>query len=228
MCGRFASVLPPEAIRALFRTTGVPPNLPANWNVAPTQDTMVVRWHAETAERRLDALRWGFIPRFNRDPKGGRKPINARAETVATSGLFRDAFAHRRCLIPADAFYEWQQDAARQPYAIARADGQPLALAGIWDGWRQPDGSALRSFAIVTTAANAPMAALHHRMPVIVEPEDWPAWLGETPADAASLLHHAAADVLRFWPVSRQVNRVANNTPDLLLPDQPAPLPPDR
>jgi putative SOS response-associated peptidase YedK len=223
MCGRFASVLPPEAMRALFRTTGALPNLAPNWNVAPSQEAPVVRRHPESGERRLDALRWGFIPRFNRDPKGGRRPINARAETAASFGLFRDAFAHRRCLVPADAFYEWHQGGAksaeRQPYAIARADGATLALAGIWDGWRTAGGEIVRSFAILTTAANSAMRKLHERMPVILEAPDWPLWLGEVPQDPAALLRPAAETVLRLWPVSRRVNHVANNGPELLLPE---------
>jgi putative SOS response-associated peptidase YedK len=134
--------------------------------------------------------------------------------------MFRDAFAHRRALIPAQAFYEWQrtENAPKQPYAIARRDGETLAFAGLWEGWRSPEGEVLRSFAIIVTAANATMAQIHDRMPVIVERPDWPLWLGETEGDAASLLHPAAEDTLRVWPVSTRVNRTANNDADLLAP----------
>ena len=219
MCGRYASLLPPDAIRAVFATVNPPPNAAPNWNLAPMQPAPVVRRHPQTGARHLDLLQWGLVPHFITDPKGGRKPINARAETLASSAMFRDAFARRRCLVPASAFYEWQQGAdGKQPWAMARADGQALALAGIWEGWRAPDGQALRSFAIVTTAANALMRPLHDRMPVIVEPADWPLWLGEIPADPAPLLRPADEAVLRMWPVSRAVNNVRNNGPDLLAP----------
>ena len=218
MCGRYASRLPPEYIRGLFKTVGGLPNFGANCNLAPTERAMVVRRHPETGERHLDVLQWGLIPYYEGDPKGGRKPINARAESVATSGLFRAAFARRRCLVPADAFYEWQKrpGGTKQPYAIAREDGEIMALAGLWEGWKVPRGEILRTFAIITTDANAEMAALHDRMPVILEPEDWPLWLGEVEGDPASLLHPAPAHTLRAWPVSRAVNAPRNKGPDLL------------
>jgi putative SOS response-associated peptidase YedK len=217
MCGRFASSLPPEAVRRLFRTVGPAPNIAPNWNVAPTQDAMVIRRHPESGERRLDLLRWGLIPHFTTDLKAARKPINARAETAASTGLFRGALAARRCLVPAEAFYEWKTVAdGKQPYAIARQDGTPIAFAGLWEGWRSPDGEVIRSFVILTTGANAPMRELHERMPVILEAADWPAWLAEETGDPAALLRSATDDVLRFWPVSRAVNSVKNNSAELL------------
>ena len=217
MCGRFASLLPPEALARLFATTNVLPNVAATWNLAPSQDAPVVRRQPETGERHLDLLRWGLLPHFTRDPGTARRPINARAETVATSAMFRSAFAARRCLVPAAAFYEWRQ-AGREPHAIARADGETMALAGLWEGFRWPDGRVERTFVIVTTAANATLAALHDRMPVVLEATDWPLWLGETEGDAATLLRPAGESVLRAWPVSRQVNSPRNNGPDLLRP----------
>src|SRR5690242_9771205 len=125
MCGRYASRLPPEYIRGLFNTVGPVPNFAPNYNLSPTERAMVVRRHPETGQRHLDVLQWGLIPYYESDPKGGRRPINARAESVATSGLFRAAFARRRCLVPADVFYEWQKrpDGSKQPYAVAREDG---------------------------------------------------------------------------------------------------------
>ncbi len=227
MCGRYASHLPPRAIGELFRAAGWP-NLAPNWNVAPTQDAAIIRRHPDTGERRLDALKWGLIPHFTKDLKAARKPINARSETAATSGMFRDALRARRCLVPADAFYEWraQQD-GKQPFAIARQDGAPLAFAGVWEGWRSPDGEAVRSYAILTTSANGTMARLHERMPVILEPEDWPVWLGEADGDTLALLRPAADDVLHLWPVSRSVNNVRNNGAELLdrIDDPEAPPP---
>lgn len=217
MCGRYAGFLPPETLRALFRTTNALVNHKPSWNVAPTTPALVVRRHPESGERHLDELRWGFVPHYARDLKSTPRPINARAETVPTSGMFRAALASRRCLVPADAFYEWNATPdGKQPYAIARADGQPLAFAGLWSGWRAPDGEVLRTYAIITTTANDPMGWLHERMPVVLEPSDWPAWLGETEADPVSLMRPAASDVLRMWKVSRDVNSVRNNGPDLL------------
>ena len=219
MCGRFASTLSAELLRRLFATEDEAPNLPASWNIAPSQDALVVRRHPSTGVRRLDALRWGLVPHFTKQLKGAPKPINARAETVVTAGLFRGAFAGRRCLVPADCFYEWRRmGAGKQPYAIARADGATLALGAIWEGWRSEDGEVVRSFAIITTAANAEMRALHDRMPLVLEPADWPLWLGEAVGDAAALLRPARDGTLSAWPVSARVNSPKINEADLLLP----------
>ena len=230
MCGRYASVLPPELIARMFGAVNAVPNAAPTWNIAPSQSAMVIRRRPETGERHLDLLRWGWVPHFTKGLKMARKPINARAETVARSGMFRGAFARRRALVPATAFYEWRTDAeagGKQPYAIARKDGQPMAFAGLWESWRLPNGEVLRTFAIVTTDANATMRQLHDRMPVILEPDDWPVWLGELAGDPSGLLRPAAEGVLRLWPVSRAVNSVRNNTPDLLdRIDDPAAPPP--
>jgi putative SOS response-associated peptidase YedK len=218
MCGRYASFLPPELIARLFGTRNSLPNLKPTWNMAPTMDAPVVRRHPETGERHLDALTWGFIPATTKTLKEARRPINARAETVVTSGMFGHAFAKRRCIVPAQAFYEWQAGVSgKTPYAIARVDGDPLAFAGIWEGWRSPDGI-LRTFAIVTTTANAQLSVLHERMPVILEAADWPIWLGEQPGDARTLLRPSPEDVLRLWQVDKRVGNVRNDGPDLLTP----------
>jgi putative SOS response-associated peptidase YedK len=217
MCGRYASSLPAEAIARLFRTTNPLPNARPSWNIAPTQPALVVRRHPESGERHLDLLTWGLLPHWTKDPGHARRPINARAETVASSGFFRGAYAARRCLVPADAFYEWQATGeGKQPWAAARADGAPLAMAGLWEGFRWPDDAVTRSFTIITTDANAEMAAIHARMPVIVEPADWPLWLGEAEGEAAAVLHPAPAGTLRLWRVSRRVNRPANDDAGLL------------
>jgi putative SOS response-associated peptidase YedK len=219
MCGRYASFLPPDVIARLFGTKNPLPNLKPTWNMAPTMDGPVVRRHPETGERHLDALTWGFIPAFTKTLKEARRPVNARAETIGSSGMFRNAFAKRRCIVPAAAFYEWQAGpAGKTPYAIARADGDPLAFAGIWEGWRSPEGDILRTYAIVTTTANAQMSVLHERMPVILEASHWPLWLGEEAGDPASLLRPSAEGVLRLWPVDKRVGNVRNDGPDLLLP----------
>ena len=218
MCGRFASQLPPELLRRAFAALGDIPNTPPSWNVAPTQAALVVRRHPETRERRLNALRWGLVPHFTKDLKACKRPINARSETIGSSSMFRGALAARRCLVPADAFYEWKAvPDGKQPYAIARTDGAPLAFAGLWEGWRDPAGEVLRTFTIATTAANDDMASLHARMPVILEHDDWPVWLGEEVGDFAALLRPAPAGTVRLWSVSRAVNSVRNNGPELLV-----------
>jgi putative SOS response-associated peptidase YedK len=218
MCGRFASDLPPELIRRLFGTMGAIPNDAPSYNIAPTQSTAVVRRHPETGERHLDLLRWGLIPHWSKDK--GRQPINARAETVASSGMFRGALAGRRCIVPMSAFYEWDQATTpKQPYAFARRDDTPLALAGLWEGWRDPAGEVVRSFTIITTGANDTLAPIHDRMPVVLEQDDWASWLDTGPV---SLLRPAGDVVLRRWKVGSRVNSPRNNDPTLLDPVEQA------
>ena len=138
-------------------------------------------------ERHLDALKWGLVPYFTKDLKKARKPINARSETIAKSGMFRAAFAKRRCLVPAPAYYEWRDDPdGKTPFAVARVDGDPVAFGGIWERWKSPDGEILRTFATITTDANRQLSGIQDRMPVIIERKDWPLWLGE--ADGRSQL----------------------------------------
>jgi putative SOS response-associated peptidase YedK len=219
MCGRYSSSRPPELIARVFGTVNELPNFPANYNLAPSQLAPLVRLHPDTGERHLDLLRWGLLPYWTKDPKQARRPINAKAETIASSGMFRDAFSRRPALVPAAAFYEWRPiegQKAKQPYAVARADATPLALAGIWEGWRAPSGEVERTFPIITTAANEMMAPVHDRMPVAIEAADWPLWLGEAEGDAAALLRPATEDVLRLWPVGSRVNATRNNDADLL------------
>jgi putative SOS response-associated peptidase YedK len=218
MCGRYASFLPAEALRGLFHTVNPTPNWEPTWNMAPTRDAPVVRLHPETRARHLDLLRWGLVLHWAKDPKSVRQPINARGETLATTPMFRDALARRRCLVPADVFYEWQAaNGAKLPFAVARADGQPMVFAGLWEGWRGADGTVMRTFTIVTTNANAVLRPIHERMPVILESSDWPAWLGEVDDDPATLLRPSAAE-LRVWRVGTAVNNVRNDNAALLEP----------
>ncbi|SFQ15832.1 Putative SOS response-associated peptidase YedK [Roseivivax halotolerans] len=182
MCGRFAVTLPQDAMAQLFnaRPANDLPVVP-NSNVCPTDDIHVIRRGGEDdAPRSLEAMRWGFLPRWYKALKDGPLLINARAETMAEKPAFRDAARHRRCLIPASGFYEWTKDegGAKQPWYITRTDEAPIAFAGLWQDWER-NGVTCRTAAIVTCAANAEMADLHHRMPVIVEPEEWALWLGE-------------------------------------------------
>lgn len=218
MCGRYATLLPPDAMRALFRTVNPPPNFAPTWNMAPSRLAPVVRLHPQTRERHLDLLTWGLVPHWAKDPKATRQPINARSETAATMPMFRDAFAHRHCLVPAYVFYEWQVvDDAKQPWAIARRDGTPLVFAGLWEGWRGADGTIIRSFTILTTDANEELRPLHERMPVVLEEPDWPLWLGETQGDFAALMRPSRAG-FRTWRISTAVNNVRNDSAALLEP----------
>ncbi len=218
MCGRYVSTLAPVDLALLFGIAGALPNYEPSWNVAPSSRRPVIRRHPD-GERRIDLLSWGLVPHFTRQLNAARRPINARGETVASSGMFRGAMSRRRCIVPADLFYEWVAEPdGRQPYAIARRDGRPLAFGGLWESWTQPDGTLLRSYAIVTTAANPDMAALHDRMPLILEQPAWSDWLGDETARALSLVRPAPAGTLRAWPVSRAVNSVRNDGPELIRP----------
>jgi putative SOS response-associated peptidase YedK len=178
--------------------------------MAPTKAAPIVRFDREAGERRLEVAKWGLVPFFTKDLAKARKPINARSETVARSPLFKEAFARRRCLVPAAAYYEWRHDpSGKKPFAIVRNDGEPVALGGMWETW-QSGGETLRTFATLTTEANPSLALIQDRMPVIIERADWPLWLGEEDGDATALLRPLPADRLRIWPVERTVNNVRN------------------
>jgi putative SOS response-associated peptidase YedK len=227
MCGRYAAILPAEHIAALFQTQGPIPDWPGTWNMAPTRDAPVIRLNPETGARHLGLLRWGLVPHWAKDLKATRQPINARGETISSAPMFRDAFARRRCLVPADAFYEWQTTPeGKHPWAIARADAACLVFAGLWEGWRGPDATIVRSFTIVTTQANAALSHLHERMPVVLEEADWPLWLGESAArDQGSETGRDPSDVVcpssaafRTWRVSAAVNNARHDGPSLLDP----------
>lgn len=219
MCGRYASVIPAEFLGRLFATVNPLPNLQPTWNMAPTKEAPVVRLDRETGARQLDVLKWGLVPYFTKDLKKARKPINARCETVATSGMFREAFARRRCLVPAAAYYEWLDGPnGKVPFAVARRDGDPVVFGGIWEEWRSPEGGMLRTFSTITTQANKQLSAIQDRMPVLIEQQDWPLWLGEVEGDPASLLRPIGEDVLCVWPVDKKVGNVRNDGPQLLEP----------
>ena len=218
MCGRYAAILPPESIVALFQTKGPSPNWAGTWNMAPTRDAPVIRLHPETGERHFGLLQWGLVPHWIKDLKAARRPINARGETVAVTPMFRDAFTRRRCLVPADAFYEWQATPdAKLPWALAREDGATLVFGGLWEGWRGPDGTIIRSFTIVTTSANPALRHLHERMPVVLEEADWQAWLAGDTGTAADLIRPSSAG-FRTWRVGQAVNNVRNDESSLLDP----------
>jgi putative SOS response-associated peptidase YedK len=195
---------------------------PPSWNVAPTADVYAVA-RSKQGSRRLGTLRWGLVPSWADNPGSGGRHINARAETVATNGIFRESFARRRCLIPADGFYEWRGPAepgeAKQPFFIGARDGEPLALAGVWDAWRDAEDRWLRTCAIITTKANEIVAPLHDRMPVVLPEEAWAGWLDPSELDvrgARALLVPSAAGLLERHPVSSSVNNVRNDGPELV------------
>lgn len=219
MCGRFVQSMTVEQLAELYGISGPLPNAPPRYNIAPTQSALVVRFNPETGKRQLDPLMFGLVPVWAKDKTRAASLINARGETLAEKPSFRDAYAKRRCLIPVDAFYEWKPDGkAKQPYAIRRADGGNFAIAGLWERWRDPASKEItRSFAIVTTNANAKLSSLHERMPVILDPADWTLWLGEAPGDPSPLIQPHASESLIAYRVSPAVSKVANDDASLLL-----------
>jgi putative SOS response-associated peptidase YedK len=216
MCGRYSITTPVEAMRELFDFTGRPPNLPPRYNVAPTQDAPVIRMR--DGDRELAMLRWGLVPSWSQGPDSRFSMINARAETVANKPAFRAAFRARRCLVPADGFYEWTPaKGGKQPYRITLKDGGLFALAGLWEHWAGKDET-IDSFTIVVTEANELLAPIHDRMPVILAPDEYEAWLRGEPRDAAALLDPYPAGELTAYPVSKHVNSPRNDDPECVAP----------
>lgn len=219
MCGRYAVTLPPEAMATLFASLDRP-NLPPRWNVAPTQMIPICAI-GKAGDRRLISARWGLRPAWmEKDPPTG--PLfNARSETAPEKPAFRSAFKAKRCLIPADGFYEWRKEGkTRTPFFIHRADGAPMVFAGLWESAKGPDGAPLISAAILTAAAGPDTAALHDRVPVLVNPPDFSAWLDrETPLNLARALMHAPPDgALTYHEVGPRVGAVANDDASLVAP----------
>lgn len=228
MCGRFTLTLTPEEtarLLALEAALDVAPASPPRWNVAPGQPIAAAVQESPDAPRRLRYLDWGLVPRWSRGPAGGARPINARSETVADKPAFRDAWRRRRCLVPADGFYEWQRrGGAKQPWLFRLKDAPGFAMAGIWETWTPADGSPQHTCALLTTEANALMLPVHDRMPVILRRESFADWL-TVPPDAAHSLHPLLrpypADEMTAWPVSPAVNSPHNDAPHLVLPFTP-------
>ena len=210
MCGRFAlNQSPAELVRVfgLLECAGFGPR----FNIAPGTDIPAVRRSPE-GNRLLHLLRWGLVPHWARDVAIGARLNNARGESVTQKPAFREAFRQRRCLIPASGFYEWKTVAkAKQPYYFSLPGGAPMALAGLWETWRAPDGAMLRSCCILTTAANDTLAPIHDRMPLIIPAAAWSLWLDGPADEAQQLVIPFAAGTLQHWPVSRRVNRAATD-----------------
>ena len=198
-------------------------NIPRRYNGAPGQELLVIRENHRTDERSLDLIKWGFVPNWTPEAKPKIKSVNARAEGIASSRMFAEAYAKRRCIIPVDNYFEWrEEDGAKQPYAIGMTDGAPFALAGLWDNWKNPEsGEWQRTFAVITVAANAMMAEIHHRMPAILRPEDCARWIGPE-ADPRDLLVSYPAEAMRMWRVSRRVNSVREEDASLIEPIEAA------
>jgi putative SOS response-associated peptidase YedK len=240
MCGRYAITLPPQALRSFFGFVEQP-NFPPRYNIAPTQPVPILRAIATgtgSPERHLTLMRWGFLPQFVKDPKTFPLIINARCETLLDKPAFRAAARRRRCIFIADAFYEWRTETAgtrkfKRPFLLRRRDAAPLALAGLWETWTGPNGEEQDTACIITTAANGATAALHDRLPAVLEEDSLDLWLDpdESLADSAiGLLRPPENDVLDFFEIGPAVNKVDNNGPEIQGPVVPAgsgPPPPE-
>ena len=222
MCGRYAITSAPEAIRRLFGYVEQP-NFPPRYNVAPTQPIPIVR--LVDGKRRFALVRWGLLPSWVRDPKAFALLINARGESVNDKPAFRSAMKYRRCLIPADGFYDWQrQGKGGRPFYVSRKGGGPFAFAGLWETWSEPNGEEMETAAIVTTTASRSIAHIHERMPVMLEPKAFDLWLDCAKVDAQTasvLIAPASDDQLQLHEVSAAVNSVANDDASLIEPAPP-------
>ncbi|HYD95981.1 MAG TPA: SOS response-associated peptidase [Noviherbaspirillum sp.] len=221
MCGRFASNTPPWQLQQWYDALSYPDTAP-RYNIAPGTMIAVVR---DSPDGRAGSLmRWGFIPAWARDPSSMPMLNNARGETVAEKPMFRQAFRRRRCLIPASGFYEWKAvpgQRTKQPFFISFSDGTPMSFAGIWETSRKADGTSIDTCTILTTEANAVLAPIHHRMPVLVDRADWATWLAAEPVPDAELLQLVKPfdpARLQAWGVAHAVNKVVNDDPSLLQP----------
>jgi putative SOS response-associated peptidase YedK len=207
MCGRYTLAAPADLLADLFGVPAPEEPPPPRFNVAPTQTMPVV---PNLEPRRLVAMRWGLVPRWAKDASIGNRLINARSETAAEKPSFRDALRKRRCLVPADGFYEWSGEGKeRFPLLVRRRDGTPLGMAGLWESWTSPEGEILDTFTLLTTSPNELMVRFHDRMPVILGPESWDRWLAPTAVaseEVLPLLVPCPADWLEAVPVSRAVN----------------------
>lgn len=221
MPARYCLISPPEDVQALFGVADVDA-FPPRYNIAPTEPVLIVR-NGQRGARELSLVRWGLIPSWVKDPAQFSTLVNARAESVAEKPSFRGPFRHRRCLVPADGFYEWTgARGAKQPHLIRPKNQKLFALAGLWETWLGSDGSELETMAILTTSANAEMARIHDRMPIIIAPADFDRWLdyrAGTATHVMDLLRPIADGELEITPVNRKLNNPRAEGPDLHLPD---------
>ncbi len=219
MCGRFTLTQPAEAVAQRFGAQMILFEFGSRYNIAPSQPVAVV---LQNGERRIEACRWGLVPFWAKEPDIGNRLINARAETLAEKPAFKYSLTRRRCLIPADGFYEWRKEGNRRiPVYIRRRDGGLFAFAGLWDEWQSPDGSPLRTCTIITTEPNALVATIHNRMPAILLPEQESQWLDTSlkePSRLLALLQPYPAEELEAYAVSTRVNNPGNDDPLCIQP----------
>jgi putative SOS response-associated peptidase YedK len=231
MCGRYTLTSPAKAIADVFGVDAGLDEVEAEprYNIAPGQDVWIVRADRSGEHRELSRVRWGLVPAWSSEPKTGATMINARAETAADKPAFRMPFRRRRCIVPADGFYEWQRRGGRaQPFLIGERDGRPFGMAGLWDVWKGPDGARLESCTILTTVPNELMSSLHDRMPAILAPDDFALWLDrreEDPARLLGVLRPCPSDDLTVKPVSTRVNDPRNDDPECRAEVEPEPDP---
>lgn len=221
MCGRF-SLTDPEALIDHFEISDT--RIPPRYNIAPTQDVVVVRDDRDTRKRRLDLMHWGLIPGWAKGPALGSRMINARSETVEQKAAFREPFRSRRCLIPADGFFEWKKvPGGKQPFYFRLREGGVFAFAGLWERWRTPEDSIVDSCCILTTEPNDLVAKIHHRMPVILRARAYSTWLSvsSTIAGLRPLLLPFPTEEMLSFPVNRNVNNVNDDDPACLQPSAP-------
>jgi putative SOS response-associated peptidase YedK len=224
MCGRYRLSRRKQIIEEHFNAVSGDEDWGPRWNIAPTQPIPVIRQHPREPVRELSLVRWGLVPSWAKDSSGAASMINARSETASTKPAFRDAFKFRRCLIPADGFYEWVRTGkAKQPYCFEVNEGELFAFAGLWDRWKDARGNTIETCSILTTAPNAVASAVHDRMPVILEPDGYDLWLDPGMRDAAAaieLLKPCDARLMRCYPISTRINRVANDDEGCSRPAQ--------
>ncbi|MDX1624575.1 MAG: SOS response-associated peptidase [Gemmatimonadota bacterium] len=222
MCGRYTLTVGREDLAAAFPLDEAPGEIPERYNVAPTQHVAVI---ANRKPRRVEFFHWGLIPFWADDPKIGNRMINARAETLAEKPSFRNAFRRRRCLVLADGFYEWTKRGGKKwPLYLRMKSGEPFAFAGLWERWSGPGGEEVESCTIVTTEANDLVAGFHDRMPVILRPGDYEAWLDpeeRDPEELSRLLAPFPSELLEVRPVGRVVNDPSNDRPECVEPIEP-------
>jgi putative SOS response-associated peptidase YedK len=223
MCGRFNLSTDPADVARHFELDATP-NLFARYNIAPTQPVAVIRRQEAARPRTCEAVMWGLIPFWAKDPSIASRLINARSETAAEKPAYRAAMKYRRCIVPATGFYEWQKTGReKQPYFIHLKESAVMAMAGLWEMWQSPDGSEIETCTILTTDANELLRSIHQRMPVLLQPDDYEAWLDpdqRDPREVAHLMRPAESDAMDMFAVSRHVNSPKNEDASCMEPAQ--------
>jgi len=224
MCGRYRLSRRKQLVEEYFDSVSDEPDWTPRFNVAPTQPIPIIRQHPKEPRREMSLVRWGLIPSWAKDPSGAARMINARSETASSKPAFRDSLKSRRCLIPADGFYEWVRTGkSKQPYCFEVNDGDLFAFAGLWDRWKDPSGNWIKTCSILTTTPNAVTSTVHDRMPVILDPDAYDLWLDpgmQNVAAISELLKSYDARLMRSYPVSTRLNHVANDDEECSRPVQ--------